>query len=57
MHDAAATALKIEASEGSYPEMKRFAQQNLPVVERRKIAIAGAASQAGLLSPPAAGIE
>lgn len=57
MHDAAAAALKLEASEGSDPEMKRFAQRNLPVVERRIGAIADAASEAGLLSRPLADIE
>jgi len=49
MHDDAVDALASEAATGAYPEIKRFAQQSLPGVQRRIVLIEDAAFETGLL--------
>lgn len=46
MHGDAMSALESEASSGSYPEVKRFAEQSLPTVRNRIVLIRNTVSEA-----------
>ena len=57
MHGDAASALQSEAAGGSYPEAKRFAEQTLPLVQRRIVLIESVQAHFAPELPVTAGLQ